>query len=71
MAESPATTLKAVSVLRAPCGGQTGDEISFETVLEAAIFKYNTNMDHMSHRRAPKARTNDLQLAFSSTWVAL
>ena len=34
MAESPATSLKAVSVLWAPCGGHTGDEMSFETVLE-------------------------------------
>ncbi len=35
MAESPATTLNAVSVLRTPGGGHIGGEMSFETVLGA------------------------------------
>ena len=36
----------------------TGDEMSFDTLLEAAFFKYIDNMDYMSHsahqKRAPK-----------------
>jgi hypothetical protein len=36
----------------------TGDEMSFDTLLEAAFFEYIDNMDYMSHsahqKRAPK-----------------
>ena len=71
MTESAATSLESVSVLRAPRGEHIGGEMSFETLLRRIFSWLFIIMDYMNHRRAPKARTNELQLAFSSTWVEL